>query len=380
MISSSAIRISFPSTIPIARKLPKNSNGFCAQSEPLAGAAGRNQRHGPDRDRHREEVSEDRDRAAQQAGIEAGDGGDDQSDIDHRIEAVHERPFPVYFQYPDLVNESGLRSLQSSVSRRALRALAELNMSGLFDVSKETILITGASQGLGRQFARVLSAHGAAVVLAARQTAKLKSLEDEIRGKGGRAAAVQMDVTDIASIAGAIDAAEAALGPVSVLVNNAGIAIEKLAIEQTEADWDSVINANLKGAYFAATEMARRMIARRQEGNIVNIASVLGFGVMKFLSPYTISKAGIVQATKVMALELAGNRIRVNALAPGYIDTEMNHDFWSTPSGEKLAKRIPQRRVGAESDLDVAIMLLASSASRYMTGSVVTVDGGFLLT
>ncbi len=253
-------------------------------------------------------------------------------------------------------------------------------MSGLFDVSKEIILITGASQGLGRQFARVLAAHGAAVVLAARQTAKLKSLEEEIRGKGGRAAAVQMDVTDIASIGKAIDGAEAALGPVSVLVNNAGIAIEKLAVDQTEADWDSVINANLKGAYFLATEMARRMIARRQEGNIVNIASVLGTGVMKFLSPYTISKAGIIQATRVMALELAGNRIRVNALAPGYIDTEMNHDFWSTPAGEKLAKRIPQRRVGAESDLDGAIMLLASSASRYMTGSVVTVDGGFLLT
>src|SRR6202020_3354180 len=140
------------------------------------------------------------------------------------------------------------------------------------------------------------------------------------------------------------------------------------------------IGANLKGAYFTATEMARRMIARKQEGNIVNVASVLCVGVMKFLSPYTISKAGIIQATKVMALELAGNRIRVNALAPGYIDTEMNHDFWSTPAGEKLAKRIPQRRVGAESDLDGAIMLLASSASRYMTGSVVTVDGGFLLT
>ena len=253
-------------------------------------------------------------------------------------------------------------------------------MPGLFDVSKEIILVTGASQGLGRQFARVLSAHGAAVALAARQTAKLKSLEDEILGQGGRAVAVQMDVTEVASIAKAIDSAEAALGPVSVLINNAGIAIEKLAVDQTEADWDSVINANLKGAYFAATEMARRMIARKQEGNIVNIASVLGFGVMKFLSPYTISKAGIIQATKVMALELAGNRIRVNALAPGYIDTEMNHDFWSTPSGEKLAKRIPQRRVGAESDLDGAIMLLASNASRYMTGSVVTVDGGFLLT
>ena len=253
-------------------------------------------------------------------------------------------------------------------------------MAGLFDVSKEIVLITGASQGLGRQFARLLSAHGAAVALAARQTAKLKDLETEIRAKGGRAAAVQMDVTDMISIGKAIDAAEAALGPVSVLVNNAGIAIEKMAVEQTEDDWDSVINANLKGAYFVATEMARRMIARKQEGNIVNIASVLGFNVMKFLSPYTISKAGIIQATRAMALELAANRIRVNALAPGYIDTEINHDFWSTPGGEKLTKRIPQRRVGHESDLDGAIMLLASSASRYMTGSVITVDGGFLLT
>jgi len=253
-------------------------------------------------------------------------------------------------------------------------------MPDLFDVSQEVILVTGASQGLGRQFARALSARGAAVALAARQTAKLKSLEEEIRGKGGRAVAVEMDVTDLASIARALDGAEAALGPISVLINNAGIAVEKLAVDQTEADWDSVINANLKGAYFAATEMARRMIARQQEGNIVNIASVLGFGVMKFLSPYTISKAGIIQATKAMALELAGNRIRVNALAPGYIDTDMNHEFWSTPSGEKLTKRIPQRRVGAESDLDGAIMLLASRASRYMTGSVITVDGGFLLT
>jgi NAD(P)-dependent dehydrogenase (short-subunit alcohol dehydrogenase family) len=253
-------------------------------------------------------------------------------------------------------------------------------MSALFDVGKETILVTGASQGLGRQFARVLAGNGAAVVLAARQTAKLKSLEEEIRARGGRAAAVQMDVTDTASITKAVDAAEAALGPVTVLVNNAGIAVEKLAVEQTEADWDAVIGANLKGAYFTATEVARRMIARKQEGNIVNIASVLGFGVLKAVSPYTISKAGMVQATKAMALELAGNNIRVNALAPGDIDTEMNHEFWETPGGERLIKRIPQRRVGAESDLDGAILLLASSASRYMTGSVITVDGGFLLT
>lgn len=252
-------------------------------------------------------------------------------------------------------------------------------MSDLFDVKNETILITGASQGLGRQFARVLAGRGAAVVLAARQTDKLKSLEAEIRGRGGRAAAVALDVTDTGSIAKAVDVAEAALGPITVLINNAGIAIEKLSTDQTEADWDAVIGANLKGAYFLATEVARRMIARQQGGNIVNIASVIGLGVLKALSPYAISKAGIIQATRAMALELAGHNIRVNALAPGYIDTEMNHDFWSTPAGERLTKRIPQRRVGAESDLDGAILLLASTASRYMTGSVVTVDGGFLL-
>src|ERR1700678_2676565 len=232
-------------------------------------------------------------------------------------------------------------------------------MPELFDVSKEVVLITGASQGLGRQFARVLSDHGAAVALAARQTGKLKSLEEEIKAKGGRAVAVEMDVTRHASIVAALDAAEAALGPLTVLINNAGIAIEKPAVEQTEADWDAVIGANLKGAYFTATDMARRMIARKQEGNIVNVASVLGFGVMKFLAPYTISKAGIVQATRAMALELAGNPIRVNAIAPGYIDTEINHDFWSTPGGERLARLIPQRRVAAESILEGAILLLA---------------------
>ncbi|NEV77449.1 SDR family oxidoreductase [Rhodopseudomonas sp. BR0C11] len=252
-------------------------------------------------------------------------------------------------------------------------------MDQLFDVSNEVILVTGASQGLGRQFSRVLAARGAAIVLAARQIDKLQSLEQEIKDGGGRAVAVRMDVTDLGSMAAALDQAEAVIGPITVLINNAGVATEKLAVDQTEADWDKVIGANLKGAYFLATEVARRMIARQQGGNIVNIASVLGQSVLKFVSPYAISKAGIIQATKAMALELASSRIRVNALAPGYIDTDINRELWSTPAGEKLLKSIPQRRVGHESDLDGAILLLASNASRYMTGSVVTVDGGFLL-
>jgi 3-oxoacyl-[acyl-carrier protein] reductase len=253
-------------------------------------------------------------------------------------------------------------------------------MSGIFDVRKETILITGASQGLGKQFARVLASHGAAVVLAARQIGKLQQLEAEIIAAGGRAAAVAMDVSDLASIAPAIDAAEAKLGAITVLINNAGIAAEKLALEHSAADWDAVLGVNLKGGYFAATEIARRMAQRGQGGNIINIASVLGFEVMKGLSSYAISKAAMIQATKALALEFAAHNIRVNALAPGYIDTDINHDLWATPAGEKLAKRIPQRRVGREDDLDGAILLLASNASRYMTGSVITVDGGFMLT
>ncbi len=252
-------------------------------------------------------------------------------------------------------------------------------MADLFDVSKEVVLVTGASQGLGRHFARLLAAHRAAVVLAARQVDKLESLASEIRSNGGRAIAVRMDVTDGASVVKAMDTAEKALGPVSVLINNAGVVVEKAAVDQTEADWDKVLNANLKGSFMVATELARRMIARKSGGSVINISSVLGIGVIGHVSTYSASKAALIQLTKSLALEWASKGIRVNALAPGYIDTEFNHDFWMTPPGERLIKGIPQRRLGAASDLDGAILLMASQASRYMTGSVITVDGGFLL-
>jgi 3-oxoacyl-[acyl-carrier protein] reductase len=252
-------------------------------------------------------------------------------------------------------------------------------MADLFDVSKEVVLVTGASQGLGRHFARLLAANGAAVALAARQLGKLESLAKEINHNGGRAAPVLMDVTDGASIAQAFNAAEAQLGPITVLINNAGVVVEKAAVDQTEADWDKVLNANLKGAFTSATEFARRVIARKGTGSVINISSVLGVGVIGHVSTYSASKAALIQLTKSFALEWASKGIRVNALAPGYIDTEFNHDFWATPPGERLIKGIPQRRLGHESDLDGAILLLASNASRYMTGSVVTVDGGFLL-
>ncbi len=252
-------------------------------------------------------------------------------------------------------------------------------MADLFLVYKEVVLVTGASQGLGRHFARLLASHGAGVVVAARQLGKLESLAREITSNGGRAVPVLMDVTDGASVVQAFNTAEGLLGPVSVLINNAGVVVEKAAVEQTEADWDKVLNANLKGAFTAATEFARRTIARKGSGSIINISSVLGIGVIGHVSTYSASKAALIQLTKSFALEWASKGIRVNALAPGYVDTEFNHEFWATPPGERLIKGIPQRRLGHESDLDGAILLLASQASRYMTGSVVTVDGGFLL-
>jgi 3-oxoacyl-[acyl-carrier protein] reductase len=251
-------------------------------------------------------------------------------------------------------------------------------MTELFDLTGRVALVTGASQGLGRRFAQALAGHGAAVGLAARQVEKLEDVKAAIAAAGGRAACVALDVTDAAAIERALDQVEDALGPVGILVNNAGVAVPKGVLEQTEADWDRVVGTNLKGAFFVAQAAAKRMVAQGG-GAIVNIASVLALDVVGHLAPYAAAKGGLWQLTRSMALELARHGVRVNALAPGYIETEINRDFLATEAGERMKKRIPQRRFGTPEDLDGALLLLASDASRYMTGSIIVIDGGLLL-
>jgi NAD(P)-dependent dehydrogenase (short-subunit alcohol dehydrogenase family) len=252
-------------------------------------------------------------------------------------------------------------------------------MTDPFDLSGKVALVTGASQGLGRRFARVLAEHGAAVGLAARQVAKLEALQREIEVAGGRAASVALDVTSLPAIEVAVDRIEEILGSLDILISNAGVAVSKGVLEQTEGDWDQVVDTNLKGAFFVAQAAAKRMAAR-DGGSIVNIASVLSLDVVGHLAPYAASKGGLWQLTRVMALELARHKVRINALAPGYIATEINREFLTTEPGQRMLKKIPQRRFGEPEDLDGALLLLASDASRYMTGSIIVVDGGFMLT
>jgi len=252
-------------------------------------------------------------------------------------------------------------------------------MTDIFSLAGRHALVTGASGGLGRHFAAVLAGAGATVTVAARRADRCAETVEMIEAAGGRAQAVPLDVTDSAAIAAAFDAATGAAGqPVDILVNNAGVTVTKRALEVTEEDWDYVVDTNLKGVWMVAQEAAKRM-AEANGGAVINIASITAFRQASKIAAYAIAKAGVAQMTKILALELAAVGVRVNALAPGYVVTEMNRDILEGPAGEVMVKRIPQRRFGRLEDLDGPLLLLASGASAFMTGAVVEVDGGQLV-
>jgi NAD(P)-dependent dehydrogenase (short-subunit alcohol dehydrogenase family) len=247
-----------------------------------------------------------------------------------------------------------------------------------FGLSGQVALVTGASGDLGRHFASVLAEAGAAVVLMARRGDLVAAEAEALRARGLKASAVTGDITLPKGINAAFAAAENEVGPISLLINNAGISLTTPSIDLPDSDWDAVIDTNLKGAWLASQEAARRWVAAKRPGNIINIASILGQRVASQSLPYAVSKAGLIQMTRALSLEWARHNIRVNALAPGYIRTALNDEFFGTEAGAALIKRIPQRRLGTPQDLDGPLLLLASDASRYMTGTVLTVDGGHL--
>jgi 3-oxoacyl-[acyl-carrier protein] reductase len=251
-----------------------------------------------------------------------------------------------------------------------------MKASELFDLSGRVGLVTGASSGLGLRFAEVLAANGAAVALVARRKDRIVALQEKIVASGGRALAIEADVLDAAAMRRAFDAAEAAFGTVTILVNNAGVGHSTRALELAEAEWRRVISTNLDAVFFWAQEGARRMLAAGKPGAIVNIASVLGFGASKGVIAYATAKAGVVQMTKAFGLELAFKGVRVNAIAPGWFVTEINRDYLASEEGKKLTRDIPVGRFGRDGDLDGALLLLASDAGRFIAGATIVVDGG----
>lgn len=258
-------------------------------------------------------------------------------------------------------------------------------MAYSIDLSGRVAFITGASSGLGAQFARTLSQAGAAVVLASRRVDKLKELRAIIDGEGGDAHVIEMDVTDHDSIKAAVAHAETEVGSIDILINNSGVSTTQRLQDVQEDDYDYIFNTNVKGAFFVAQEVGKRMLARAKGaapgsytgGRIINIASMAGLRVLPQIGVYCMSKAAVIQMTKAMALEWGKFGINVNALCPGYIDTEINHHHWQTEAGQKLVQMLPRKRVGHPADLDAMLVALCSDQSHFVNGAVIAADDGF---
>ena len=253
-----------------------------------------------------------------------------------------------------------------------------MDINQLFRLDNKTAFITGASSGIGKHCAILLAQAGVKVALASRRIDQLQSVVDEITDFGGQAKAFELDVTNNRSVVRCFDELTH-WGLPSIIINNAGMSVNRKLLDQTEEDWDRVIDTNLKGSWLVATEAARRLAATNTPGNIVNIASILGERIIGGVAPYVISKAGVIQSTKVMALELARQQIRVNALLPGYVITDLNRDFLLSEAGQKILTRIPTRRFNNLEDLNGPLLLLASDASKAMTGTTIVVDSGHLI-
>lgn len=253
------------------------------------------------------------------------------------------------------------------------------------DLSGRVAFITGASGGLGAQFARTLASAGAAVVLASRRVEKLKELRAQIDGEGGDAHVIKLDVTDHASIKSAVAHAETEVGSIDILVNNSGVSTTQRLVDVSEDNFDFMFDTNVKGAFFVAQEVGKRMLARAQGaapgsftgGRIINIASMAGLKVLPKIGVYCMSKAAVIQMTKTMAQEWGRFGINVNAICPGYIDTEINHAHWQTEAGQKLMQMLPRKRVGQPQDLDALLVMLCSDQSHFINGAVISADDGF---
>jgi 3-oxoacyl-[acyl-carrier protein] reductase len=255
-----------------------------------------------------------------------------------------------------------------------------MKAADLFSLNGRVALVTGASSGLGTQFAKALAENGAAVALVARRADRLTDMKKAIEAAGGRAVAIEADVTDRTAITLAFDAAEAAFGTVTILVNNAGVAHGGRAVDMPAEEWRRVLGTNLDAVFYWAQEAARRMLAAKKQGAIINIASVLGLAVSKGAVAYATAKAGVIQVTKALAVELAFKGVRVNAIAPGWFVTELNDTYLLSEAGEAIKREIPMGRFGNDGDLDGALLLLASDAGRFITGATIVVDGGQVVT